>query len=330
MQERDDPHRPERGEVGVRISYTGICGSDIHGYTGDNGRRAAGQVMGHETVGRVYAVGEGVSDVAIGQIVTFNPLISCGQCEACRSGVEQHCADSVVIGVQAHTIAAFAEKVVVPAANVVGLDRVSDERHGALVEPLAVALHAARRAGVKKGDTVLVTGGGPIGQSAILAAQRMGAARVVATDISRARRELCQKLHAEVIDPAAAPTADQVRALLGGPVDVTLDAVGVSATLADALSSTRLGGTVGLVGMGSPEVTLPAYAISTQERTIVGSFCYDAQTFRDAGAWVGEGHGVFDELISDVVSLGEADATFAHLAGAADVPGKVLVELKQP
>lgn len=329
VEEVAEAREPAGDEVRVRIRYTGICGSDIHGYTGENGRRELGQVMGHETVGRIDALGPQAAErgLAVGQAVTFNPLLACGHCEACHAGTEQHCPDRAVIGVKPDLVSAFAEQVTLPAANVVPMGEGTDERHGALVEPLAVALSAARRVGVGDGSAVLVTGGGPIGQSAILAAFRLGASTVFATDISPVRRELCAKLGAEVIDPSAAPTPEQVRARHGRLVDVTIDAVGVAATLADALESTVIGGTVGLVGMGSPELTLSAYRVSTEERSIVGSFCYDSRTFRDAAAWVAEGQAVLDELISGIVPMDGANDAFDRLSRPGDTPGKILVDL---
>jgi threonine dehydrogenase-like Zn-dependent dehydrogenase len=325
-----DAPPPVEGEVRIRIAYTGICGSDIHGYTGENGRRCPGQVMGHESVGRVESLGPGAAQhgVVVGQTVTFNPVISCQECTACRAGRKQHCAERVVIGVAPDVVSAFAQLITLPVRNVVPLDGMRDERHGALVEPLAVAMHAAHRAGIGPGDTVLVAGGGPIGQSCVLAALRLGSGRVLATDLAPGRRALLERLGAEAIDPGDGPVADQVIELLGGPVDVTLDAVGVSSTISDGLLSTRIGGTVCLVGMGAPEVTVPAYQISTQERSLVGSFVYDVAAFHDAAAWVGEGHAVFDELISDTVSLEDADAAFRRLADSAETPGKVLVDLR--
>lgn len=330
VEEVSDAPFPADDEVCVRISYTGICGSDIHGYTGENGRRRPGQVMGHETVGRVDALGRRAAErgLVVGQVVTFNPLLTCGRCEACRAGAEQHCPDRAVIGVRPDLVSAFAEQVTLPAANVVPMGEGADERHGALVEPLAVALNAARRAGVREGSSVLVTGGGPIGQSTILAAFRLGAETVFATDISPVRRELCAKLGADTVDPSASPTSEQVRARHGRLVDASIDAVGVAATVADALESTVFGGTVALVGMGSPELTIPAYRVSTEERSIVGAFCYDSRTFRDAAAWVAEGHAVFDELISGSVPMEGADEAFGNLSRPNEIPGKVLVDLR--
>lgn len=329
VEERPDAAPPADDEARIRLHYTGICGSDIHGYTGENGRRRPGQVMGHETVGRIESLGcIGVDlGLQVGQVVTINPLVACGRCALCQAGTDQHCPDRVVIGVQPELVSAFAELITLPLRNVVPLDGLAEERHGALVEPLAVALHAAHRAGVTEGSTVLVAGCGPIGQSTVLAALRLGAARVFATDVSPSRRELCHALGATTFDPNETPTAEQVRTALGEPVDVTIDAVGVQASLADALASTKIGGVIALVGMGAPRASLDLYSISTQERTIVGSFVYDADTFRAAAGWVADGDPVFDELITGTVPMGEAGAAFARLAAPNDVAGKLLVDL---
>jgi threonine dehydrogenase-like Zn-dependent dehydrogenase len=317
------------GEVLIDVVATGICGSDIHGYTGENGRRVPGQVMGHETVGRIAALGAGTdgSGLALGQPVTFNPLISCNTCEACTAGQQQHCPERTVIGVNPAIVSAFAEQVAVPADNVVVLAADTPIVYGALIEPLAVAFHAVRRARIGAGQQVLVIGGGPIGQSVILAALQEGAARVLVSEMDSARRALCERLGATALDPAAAPLDQQVRAAFGKLADTTVDAVGIKPTIASALDATKFGGVVVLVGMGSPELAFSAYRVSTEEREIVGSFCYNNQDFRDAAAWVDQGSPVLAELISREVAMEDADAAFAGLAAADGTAGKVLVRL---
>ena len=317
------------GEVLIDVVATGICGSDIHGYTGENGRRTPGQVMGHETVGRIAAVGSGTDSFGftVGQPVTFNPLISCNACEACRAGQQQHCPERTVIGVNPAIVSAFAEQVAVPADNVVALSAGTPIVYGALIEPLAVAFHAVRRARIRAGQKVLVIGGGPIGQSVILAALQEGAAHVLVSEMDPARRALCERLGATALDPGAAPLEQQVRAVFGRLADTTVDAVGIKPTIAGALEATKFGGVVSLVGMGSPELVFNAYRVSTEEREIVGSFCYNNQDFRDAAAWVDQGSPVLAELISREVPMEDADAAFAGLAAADGTAGKVLVRL---
>jgi threonine dehydrogenase-like Zn-dependent dehydrogenase len=168
-----DPVFGER-DVLLEVIATGICGSDLHGYTGENGRRRPGQVMGHETVGRVIAHGSGVDPGLLRVAMTINPVIGCGACGRCRAGRPQLCADRTVIGVAPERPAAFAELLAVPADNLVALPSELPVEYGALVEPLAVGYHAVRRAPVRSGDTVLVIGGGPIGQACVLAAHREG------------------------------------------------------------------------------------------------------------------------------------------------------------
>ena len=200
VEERPDP-RPGSGEVVVEVIATGICGSDFHGYSGENGRRHPGQVMGHETVGRIGELGSGVTGLAPGQLVTVNPVMGCNDCAACASGQQQWCSRKVVLGVAPEVSAAFADRVAVPAANIVSLPEEMPAELGALVEPLAVGYHSVRRGEVTAEDRVLVIGGGPIGQACLLAARRLGVENLALSDVSPSRRELCAGLGAQVIDP---------------------------------------------------------------------------------------------------------------------------------
>ena len=323
VEEREDP-QPGPGEVLVEIVATGICGSDIHGYTGENGRRHPGQVMGHETVGRVQSAGAGV-DAAVGALVTVNPVIACGECPACRRGAEQACARRRVIGVAPDIVAAFAQYMVAPARNVVDLPDSMPDEYGALVEPLAVGYHAALRGGCGSGDRVLVVGGGPIGQACAIAAQRLGVDRVVVSEPSASRRDVVTSLGAAAVDPTAVQIDDAVADALGEPATLVLDAVGTSRTLGDALTASALGSRIVLVGMGAPKVELAAYAVSTEERTVVGSFSYSAKDFRDTAHWVAQVPEQLTHLIDGRVDLRGAPAAFRELGEGTSAKSKVLV-----
>jgi threonine dehydrogenase-like Zn-dependent dehydrogenase len=182
VEERPDPQAGPGGVV-VEVIATGICGSDFHGYSGKTGRRHPGQVMGHETVGRVRELGTDVEGFAVGQLVTVDPVMSCSPCPACLSGQEHWCSQRVVLGVTPEIPAAFAERVAVPASNIVPLPEHMPEELGALVEPMAVGYHAVRRGQPSPDDRVLVIGGGPIGQACLLAARRLGVQFVALSDI---------------------------------------------------------------------------------------------------------------------------------------------------
>jgi threonine dehydrogenase-like Zn-dependent dehydrogenase len=318
---------PGPGDVLIEVLATGICGSDIHGYTGENGRRIRGQVMGHETVGRVLAVGAEAGDgLAVGDAVTVNPVLWCGRCRQCGAGREQACPDKQVVGVTPTLTSAFAERMAVPARNAVRLPDGMPVEHGALVEPLAVGYHALVRGGCGAGDAVLVLGGGPIGQACVLAAQRMGAEQVVVSEPAAQRRELNARLGAATIDPTGTedvPAA--VRTALDGDPTLVVDAVGSARTLATAFASAPIGATVVLVGMGAPTLELAAYEVSTKERSVVGSFCYSAAEFRDTAQWAATVPDALATLVEGRADLEGGPGAFEALARGTDPASKVLV-----
>jgi threonine dehydrogenase-like Zn-dependent dehydrogenase len=318
---REDPE-PGPGDVLITVAATGICGSDTHGFTGENGRRKPGQVMGHEMVGHVAAVGAEVTRVALGDVVTVNPLIACGRCAACAAGAEQSCADRRVIGVNPEIVSAFAEALLAPAANVMVLPQSMPLEYGALVEPLSVGYHAARRGGCSAADAVLVIGGGPIGQACVLAARRLGATRVAVSEPDDHRRALAASLGAEPVDPAV---DGSVAEALGEKATLVLDAVGSTASIEAAAAASGFGARVVLVGMNAPRIDLPAYAVSTEERTLVGSFCYSARDFRETAEWVGTAPDVLARLVDGRVDMAGAPAAFADLASGRSGRSKVLV-----
>jgi len=326
VEERPDPE-PGPGEVLLRITATGICGSDLHGYTGENKRRHPGQVMGHETVGRIVAVGPDVAGDGLepGRVATVNPVIGCGECAQCAAGREQLCPRRKVIGVDRDIPSAFAELMLAPARNVVVLPPDVPEEFGALVEPLSVGFHAARSGGVGPDDAVLVIGGGPIGQACALAARRLGVQRVVVSEPHRGRRGLVEKLGFATIDPMTGDLPEQVQAALGGPATAVLDAVGTSRTVGDALRSSALGARIVLVGMGERELTLAAFDVSTFERSIVGTFTYPSAEFRETAAWVASRPEGLEHLVDGRVDLDDAPAAFARLASGESDASKIMV-----
>jgi len=319
-----DTPTPGPDEVLIKVVATGICGSDFHGYSGENGRRHPGQVMGHETAGHVHALGSDVTGLVEGQLVTVNPVLSCDRCEVCASGAEQSCPNRSVIGVAPDIVSAFADYLCVRASNVIALPDDLEPELGALVEPLAVGYHAAVRGSCGPDDRVLVLGGGPIGQSCLLAAQRLGVANVVVSDPNPARRALCEGLGARSVDPTA-DGSDQAAELLGGRPTLVLDAVGIDASLADALAWSGFGARVVLVGMGSQRLTLAAYAVSTEERTVIGSFCYTRAHFADTADWVGSRPAGLSTLIDGRVGWADAPRSFDELARGTSQASKIVV-----
>ena len=306
--------QPGPGQVRLRLAYVGICGSDLHGYTGESGRRAPGMVMGHEASGWVEALGESVTGLQVGEAVTFNPSVPCDG--RCGHAEENWCSELRVIGVSTDIQGAFADAVVVDAGRVVplgGLDLVS----GAMAEPMAVAVQAVRRSRVGEGAHVLVVGGGMIGQCIARAARLAGAEEVVVSEAMAERRRLAAESGFDVVEPAEVAKLP--------PMDVAIDAVGLSPTAAAAITAVRKGGIVGFVGLGLPEVSLPLFEVVVPEITIVGSFCYPDEVFKTTVKSMANGDIDISGLLGQIEPLDRADEAFESLASGFRKDVKILV-----
>jgi 2-desacetyl-2-hydroxyethyl bacteriochlorophyllide A dehydrogenase len=313
-QDWPDPHpRPEEALVAVRA--VGICGSDVHGYTGESGRRTPPLVMGHEATGEVVSVGSGVTEataLAPGARVAIRPNVLCGACNQCRAGHPHRCRNRWLLGV--HRNGAMAERVAVPPDNLVALPDTVTFVHGALAEPLAVALHAVRLAGDLTDQSVLIAGSGPIGLLALVAALRAGARVVAVTDLIPQRRATALALGAAAaLDPTRAVWKEELADIVGSEeIDVALDAVGVPATMQQAIEAVRPGGTVIAIG-GWQRAPIDLVRVVAYEIQIKGSINYTPDEFEEACNWLCEGWLNPGNLVTHIRPLSEGAAAFEEL-----------------
>jgi threonine 3-dehydrogenase len=244
------------GEVLIGIRHAGVCGTDLHIADWDawaQGRIRPPIVVGHEFAGEIVAVGNGVTELKVGQLVTAEGHIVCGHCLQCRTGNGHICRNTRIIGVDRD--GAFAEFIVMPATNVLPLDGIPTEI-GAIMDPMGNAFHTVLTADVP-GSTVFVVGCGPIGCFAVGIARAAGAARVIASDVNPRRLELARAMGAHVLINAATDNVEQiVLAESGGEgADVVCEMSGVPLALHQAFHAVRLGGQVQLLGI--PKGTVP-------------------------------------------------------------------------
>ncbi|MBM3855105.1 MAG: NAD(P)-dependent alcohol dehydrogenase [Verrucomicrobia bacterium] len=326
--------RPELkpGFVLLRNRRVGICGSDLHYY--EHGYCAAFVpdrpfVLGHELTAEVAALGEGVVNVRVGDRVTANPARACGFCEHCKGGRPNLCRQTIMLGsgsTTPPTDGAMADYVSVRADQCHLLPPLVDDGMGAMMEPLAVALHAVKRAGTVSGRRVLVTGGGTIGLLVAITARVFGAAPVVVTDVVPARRAKALAVGADAaLDPSAGDLREQVRALAGDGFDVILEASGARQALRQAFDLIRPGGTLVQIGtLGTEDVPLPANQIMVREINFVGSMRY-GNVFEEAIRLVAAGRLDLRPFISDVLPI--ADCRRA-LELAADKTNALKVQLQ--
>lgn len=301
------------GMVLLRVRRAGICGSDLHYF--EHGYCAAFVptrpfILGHEFTADVAAVADGVTTVKIGTRVTANPARSCGFCEYCKAGRPNLCRKIIMLGsasTKPPTDGAFAEFVSVRADQCHELPATMDDGLGAMMEPFAVALQAVKRAGNISGKRVLVAGGGPIGLLVVMTARTFGAAPVALSDIVPARREMAQKLGADIgLDPSAKNLADQVRELTGDGFDIIFEASGARPALRQAFDLVRPGGTIVQIGtIGTEDVPLPANLLMNREINFIGSMRY-GDVFDEAIRLVATKRIDLRPLITGVLPLAEA------------------------
>lgn len=305
---------PGPGEVAVRLAAGGICGSDLHYYNhGGFGavRLKEPMILGHEVAGHVTALGADVDGLAVGQLVAVSPSRPCGDCRYCAEGYRNECLGMRFYGSAMpfpHIQGAFREMLVADArqcADATGLT----PGEAAMAEPLAVCLHATRRAGEMLGKRVLVTGCGPIGLLCILAARRAGAAEIVATDLSDFTLEVAAANGADrVVNMARDPGGLAPYEADKGSFDVLYECTGAAAALAGGIAALRPGGIIVQLGLGG-DMQVPVQTLTAKELQLRGSFRFHEEFFT-AVALMRKGLVDVKPLITQTVPLADAEAGF--------------------
>lgn len=305
------------GHARIEVAAAGICGSDVHGFAGVNGRRPPGVVMGHEVGGTVVAVAdEHPGAFAPGDLVVVNPILACGRCAACERGDEHLCERRMLYGCTTALPGGFAEQMDVQVENLVPFGDAVPREWSALVEPLAVGAHAVERARARGGERALVVGGGPIGLACALAAGRAGVDATLSEPVA-ARRRTAAALGIAACAPDAASAA--------GPFEVVFECVGLQSTVAAALALSGPGARIVCVGLAEPQLSVPAEALVIEERTLIGSSAYSRAAFASTAAWVAGGGLDLAPMIAERRALADLPAAFTALAAGAAPAGKVVM-----
>lgn len=299
---------PGEGEVVVRVGRCGICGSDLHMAEDPAFGAAPGDVFGHEFAGEVVALGKSAEGLALGDRVAVIPLKSCGACDHCRAGEVQWCEH---FGLQG---GGYAEYAVTRPNQCVRLPKTASLADGAIIEPLAVALHGVKLSGLKAGDRVLVLGAGPIGLAAAFWARRLGAARVVVQDIAdwQQARALAMGADAFVCDPAD-PVAASDAAFAGIRPDIVFECVGVPGLIAQAVQQVRNRGTILLLGLCTRPDSFNSFAMLQKEVRLVTSAFFTRQDFEQALDALAAGAAEPAMLVSGTTTLADVPAMFEAL-----------------
>ena len=314
-------------DVLVRVRAASICGTDLHIYGWDRwsqGRIKPPVTLGHEFCGAVERVGEEVEAVKAGDFVSAEMHVNCGHCHQCRVGEAHICRNVKIIGIDQD--GAFAELVRIPASNIIKLDPAIPERYGAILDPLGNAVHTVL-AGAIAGQTVLVTGCGPIGLMSIAVAKACGSSTVFATETNEHRRGMAKKMGADsVINPLAEDAPGKILSDTNQTgVDVLLEMSGNPTAIQQGFKALRAGGRASLLGIPTESVPLDLVNdVIFKGATVQGIYGRRMyETWVQMTALLKAGRLNLEPLFGERVKLEQFEDAFAKLQGG--LAGKILM-----
>ena len=318
-------HEPGHGEVMLKVSHCGICGTDLHIYHGAmDARVKMPLVMGHEMSATVHRVGAGVQGIAAGENVVVMPLAPCGECPACAARHSHICHNLNFLGID--TPGAFQSYWTVPAYTLHKMPADMSLKHGALIEPLAVAVHDVRLAEVSEGDQAVVLGGGPIGMLVALVARQAGA-DVLVSEINPYRVALAKRLGLDTVNPAATDLVDLVmQRTSGAGADIVFEVSGSQAGAAVMTDLLRTRGLAVVVAIFARKPEIDLFRFFWRELRMQGVRVYESQDFAAAIELAASGALPLDDLITDIRPLDALQSGFADMERGGQVM-KILLEL---
>jgi (R,R)-butanediol dehydrogenase/meso-butanediol dehydrogenase/diacetyl reductase len=310
-----DP-QPLEGEVVVRVARCGVCATDLHS-TSEHGGRKPGSQIGHEYAGEVVEVGKGVSRLRVGDRVAGMPIVGCGACEYCKTGIDILCQSAANHG------RGLAEFIRVPEHGTVRLPRTLSGADGSLVEPLAVARRGVRLANPGPGTRALVIGPGPIGLGLVFWLRRLGVRRLAVLASSDRRRALAEAMGAEHFVVEGEGARVEIERALAGPPDVIFEAAGVPGVLARSIDLVRPQGEIVALGFCNTPETIVAAAAVLKDVTLRFSITYTREDYKACAEALDADAEQARAMVTDVVSLSALPEAFEALRDGRTGGGKL-------
>ena len=318
---------PGDDEVLIKVKTAGVCGSDLHLFHGTHAFRKPPAVLGHEVAGDIVQLGKNVRGYKIGDRVTVEPHLGCGECEYCKQGLVNLCLAKKAPGTPGW-IGTFVEYFNAPAKTLYKLDDRIAYDIGTLVEPLAVAVHALARASVTERDCIVILGVGTIGLLTQVVAREIGFKTIVTTDTAPFNREMSLKQGATAaLDPLAEDVVAKIKDLTGGRgADLAIVAAGAPGILDQASACVRKRGEIGLVAMITEKIPFYCYSVVFNEQTLYGAMTYETRDFEKAAEMVNGGLDL-SAFVTQKLSLDRSQEALDLLSQKKENVVKVIVTL---
>ncbi len=318
---------PQAGEVLVKMMKIGVCGSDIHVRHGQHPFTKYPVTQGHEVSGKIAALGAGVVGLSVGQKVTIEPQVVCGKCYPCRNGKYNLCEELKVMGFQ--TTGAASEYFVVPAEKITLLPENMTYNEGAMIEPLAVTVHAAKRFEALQGAKVAILGCGPIGILLAESCKALGAQSVLITDVSDYRLSLAKECGVDfTVNTKEENFGDAMVAAFGADkADVIYDCAGNDITMGQAIQYARKGSKIVLVAVYAGMATVDLAVLNDKELCLDSSMMYRHEDYLDAIRLVGEGKIQLKPLMTKHFAFRDYMQAYDYIDANRETTMKVLVDV---
>ncbi|UNU43679.1 alcohol dehydrogenase [Sphingopyxis sp. YF1] len=319
IEDLPDPE-PGAGEAVIRVARCGVCGTDLHSTSGHGYTLPAGAQLGHEYAGEVVAVGRGVERLKVGDHVAALPVVGCGECDACRTGIDVLCSRWKGYGGGLADYAKISER----GATI--LPQTLSLADGALVEPFAVGRRAVRLANPAPGDRALIIGPGPIGLAVLFWLRRAGVRSVALLASSDRRRPLAEAMGADSFILEGETAQQDIVAALGGAPDIVFECAGVPGTIARAMALVRPQGQVVSLGFCMvPDQFVPGMALM-KDVSLRFSLIYTRDDYAECAAALDADGDRARAMVTETVALADAPAAFERLRAGTGGGGKLLVD----
>ena len=316
-------------QVLIKIMNIGICGSDIHVYHGKHPITKYPVTQGHEVSGEIVEVGNGIEGLHAGQKVTIEPQVYCGHCHPCRHGKYNLCEELKVMGFQ--TTGTASEYFAVDASKVTPIPDEMSYEEGAMIEPLAVAVHGVKQVGDVDGMNIAVLGAGPIGNLVAQAAKGMGAAKVMITDVSDLRLEKARECGIDVCVNTRNENFGEAMVKAFGPdkADVIYDCAGNNVTMGQAIKYARKGSTIVLVAVFAGMAEIDLAVANDHELDIKSTMMYRHDDYVDAIQLTNDGKVHLKPLISKTFAFQDYLKAYQYIDANRETTMKVLIRVQK-
>lgn len=317
----------KESDVLIKIMRIGICGSDIHVYHGKHPYTSYPVVQGHEVSGEIVGIGAGVAQFKIGDKVTIQPQVVCGRCYSCVHGNYHICDELKVMGFQ--TTGTASEYFAVEAKKVLKLPAHLSFDEGAMVEPMAVAVHALGRSGDVKGKKILVLGAGPIGNLVAQTAKGLGAEAVMITDLSNYRLDMAKQCGVDFCINTGEQDIEKALLEHFGPfkADFILECVGVNETMNQAINCARKGTEIIVVGVFGDKAAIDLGLVQDRELRLIGTLMYQEKDYIKAIELIEQGKIHLKPLITNHFAFKDYLKAYEFIEEKKDQVMKVIINV---